>query len=74
MRYYGIKHRRFKENSYYSFQKALRFLQLYLPASKKKGNGKKIIMNPILQMKDSQVLEEIITCQFLMGSIFALFA
>ena len=41
MRYYGIKHRRFKENSYYSFQKALRFLQLYLPASKKKRQWKK---------------------------------
>lgn len=41
MRYYGIKHRRFKENSYYSFQKTLRFLQLYLPASKKKRQWKK---------------------------------
>lgn len=41
MRYYGIKHRRFKENSYYSFQKTLRFLQLYLPASKEKRQWKK---------------------------------
>lgn len=41
LRYYGIKHRRFKENSYYSFQKSLRFLQLYLPASKERRQWKK---------------------------------